>query len=287
MCQISYSAWHNPCGCINSLLWMSNVTSWMLIYVLEMNWALIRLLHEILAISSFHIAGSLQMCFHKRVSFFLISLTKRGEFMKSLTLSWELWEIRQPTVLSHGLIFHQCAIHISLTENVLHLKGYEMKEEKKPSSSCCWELLNIDIIHPSTPLFLSFCLAPSPPSTQITFLCFVLKPPSQSLLLLRNHLPLGYKLSMMHFAWYWNLAYPGSCSEFVVEESNWQLATEDLMLRWSDDRKTYQHLTMIHCERACICGHTRLHTHINPTFTWWAACYAGITVHWNGKHSHL
>lgn len=38
---------------------------------------------------------------------------------------------RQPTVLSHGLIFHQCAIHIKLTENVLRLKGYEMKGKKK------------------------------------------------------------------------------------------------------------------------------------------------------------
>ena len=75
-----------------------------------------------------------------------------GEFMKILTLSWELWVSRQPTVLSHGLIFHQCAIHTNLTENALRLKGYEMKGGKK--TLCCKELLNIDIIH-QTPSSLS------------------------------------------------------------------------------------------------------------------------------------
>lgn len=135
MCQISNPTWHNPCGCINSSFCMPNVTSWMVMYVSWLSWALIRLQHQILAISSFRRAGSLQMCFHKRKKetffiFFSRSLTKRGEFMKSLTLSWELWVSRQSTVLSHGLIFHQCASHINLTENVLHLKGYEMKKKK-------------------------------------------------------------------------------------------------------------------------------------------------------------
>ena len=77
-----------------------------------------------------------------------------GEFMKILTLSWELWVSRQPTVLSHGLIFHQCAIHTNLTENALRLKGYEVMGGKKKTTLCCKELLNIDII-PQTPSSLS------------------------------------------------------------------------------------------------------------------------------------
>ena len=47
--------------------------------------------------------------------------------MKSLTLSWELGVSHRMTIHSHGLIFHQCAINISVT---YHLKAYEMKVEK-------------------------------------------------------------------------------------------------------------------------------------------------------------
>lgn len=126
----------------------------MVIYV---SW-LHRLLHQILAISRFHRADRLQMCFRRRKK--QTFLTKMGEFMKILTLSWELWVSRQPTVLSHGLIFHQCAIHTNLTENALRLKGYEMKGGKK---HFMLQRAAKHRHHPPNPLLtLPFCLAPSP-----------------------------------------------------------------------------------------------------------------------------
>lgn len=59
--HVSNLGWHSPCGCINSSLCMSNVTSCMVIYVLGLK---LRLLHYRLATPSFLKAGSLQMWSH-------------------------------------------------------------------------------------------------------------------------------------------------------------------------------------------------------------------------------
>lgn len=128
-----------------------------------------------------------------------------------------------------------------------------------------------------------FFLSVLPHASIFFSFCFVLKAPPLTLLLLRNHIPLSYNHSMMNFTWYWKLANP----EIAVEKSNNHLATADFAFRWSDDRKSYQHLTMSHCERAFTCRHTGQHTHISPTFIWWTASNAGFKVPWNGKHSHL
>lgn len=67
-----------------------------------------------------------------------------------------------PDMLSHGLMFHQCDIHINLTENLLCLNNYEIKGNKNS-----WELQNIESIFPHSP----------PSFAHRTFLCLLLKPP--------------------------------------------------------------------------------------------------------------
>lgn len=127
----------------------------------------------------------------------------------------ELRALSEPSadVFSHGFIFHQSAIHVGLTEDVLHLKGYEIKENIVFFLQL--GLLNIDIIHPPPfPPFLSLLL---PHPLILRSFCFDLKSQSETSLLLRNHLHLGYSLSMMHFTWCWKPASPVSCCDFVVE----------------------------------------------------------------------
>lgn len=228
-----------------------------------------------LAIAYFQRGGCLQMCFHKRKNkTFLkkISKIKRGEFMKLLS-----WVLSEPSVLSHGLIFHPCAIHISFRENIFYLKVYEVKGEKTLPAA-------------------GSCLAQTS-STSTTHLFFLPVLP---------HEPILCSCSCFFFFFLWRPLVRPCCSWETVsllvtmsawcisldikswlEKRNSRLARADFTFRWSDDRKSYQHLTMIHCESAFTCRHTGRHTHISPMFICWTACDAGIKLHWNEKHSHL
>lgn len=84
----------------------------------------------------------------------------------------------EPSVckLSHGLIFHQCAILISLTEEILHLKGYDMK------GKYLFFLLLVAATrhrpHPPTPhsIFLSLSFSPTRPA----FLLFCFETPKSN-----------------------------------------------------------------------------------------------------------
>lgn len=92
--------------------------------------------------------------------------------------------------------------------------------------------------HPPIPtvphplFFLSFCLAYSwIHPTYIPLFCFYTLKSNPAAL---HKLSPSWLQAQRDADW----AYPSRCCEFVVEESNQQLATEDLTLRWSDDRKT-------------------------------------------------
>lgn len=176
--------------------------------------------------------------------------------MKSLTLNWGLWVSCQPTVLSQGLIFHQCAIHINLAENVLHLKGYEMRGKNflfLPRETPSPPSLSVSLLHPPTSLLP---------------LIFLLRLPCQTLLHSSCNLPFGFNANMPRFIWCWS-----SLTVFYVA------ATELLTVKWSDDRETYQHLTMLHYKSLLTCRYTRQQVYTIPKISWWT----GIKKHWNVK----
>ncbi len=153
-------------------------------------------------------------------------------------------------------------------------------EKKKHCSLCCWELLNIDIIHhPPSSVFLSCSFSPVHPS-YIPLFCFE-TPKSDPAAPQKSSTP-AWCISLDIESW----ANPCSCCECVVEESNRRLATADFMSRWSDDSKNLSALNSDSLQKGFFTVHAGIqdqHTHINPTFTWWT----GIKACWNGKHSHL
>lgn len=82
----------------------------------------------------------------------------------------ELRALSEPSadMFSHGFIFHQSASHVGLTENVLHLKGYEIKENIVSLSAAGAAKHR----HHTSTSIPSFPLAPFTPSTHPLLLLF-------------------------------------------------------------------------------------------------------------------
>lgn len=176
---------------------MFNVPVWMVICLSQgQTWLLLDSCFRYFCHFLVHIAGSSTCAFTKGKWSLIYNISDEKERIYE-EFDHELRALSEPSadVFSHGFIFHQSAIHVGLTEDVLHLKGYKIKENIV--FFLLLELLNIDIIHPPPfPPFLSLLL---PHRLILRSFCFDLKSQSETSLLLRNHLHLGYSLSMMHF----------------------------------------------------------------------------------------
>lgn len=175
----------------------------------------------------------------KEKTWLLISLTKRSEYVWR---SWaECWVCLQLSVLSHGLIFHQCAVHISFTENVLYLKGYQMKGQKNSAN---------------LPILLSVC---SPRA-----LIYV-----PSVLFWKPHLrpccsPETIRLLVTTLAWCISRDIAPLATVRLLQSK----VTVIMLQRTS---RSDEVMTGNLISSAFTCRHAGQHTRISPTFIWWTA----------------